>query len=173
MKRLTILVALAFAGCLQGSPSGDIPCDGDESCPTGFWCGEVGSCSELTSSSPPVLELVGVAQSDDGPFQSEISVPAGTVSGFELKLQNTGGSEAVYPSITLQGPDCLGVDSAYFNAIIQPGEAGTADVEIDPDASCTGPASVEVTMALDTPGATQHFTRSFTGSFTVNLTPAP
>lgn len=142
--RAHLLVVVLMAGCFSAPSELDIPCDGDESCPTGFWCTDALGCASLQTSSPPELALVGVGD----PPAASIEVPVGTFSFFDVVIRNAGGAEASGGQVVGTGPECLGlgliVDIPYGFA---PGAQLWEKGSVNPDQDCDSPARVTVDMS--------------------------
>lgn len=170
--RRAALGLVVLLGCYQDLPT-DIPCDGDLSCPTDYWCTSAGTCSELSKSSPPELVLEGASASASGPFGASVTIPR---SGGQVALQvhNRGGAEAAYPDITLAGPACFDLDGTIGSnlvGIIGPGERAVArQTAVRPTAPCPD-AVVSVELKLSQGPSSRRFERVWTGSFTAVLGP--
>jgi hypothetical protein len=163
---------VVLCGCFQEIPD-DIPCAGDESCPTGYWCNAVGTCSDLGKVKPPELMLVGASNSQNGPFGNSVVIPRGG-GQVALQITNRGGSEAAYPDIALTAPACFDVDgtiSSNLVGIIDTGQTVVAHQTVArPTAPCPD-ATVNVEMKLSGGVSGRKFDRIWTGSFTAVLGP--
>ena len=171
MKR-AILAAALLSGCFQEIPT-DIPCSGDLTCPTGFWCGSTGTCQDESVTRPPELALAGVSDNTNGPFETVVTIPrnGGTVA---LRITNSGGAQAAYPDILLAGPACFDVDgdiASNLVGIIDPGQTVVArQTVVKPTAPCPS-ATVTVTLKLSEGPSSRRFERVWTGTFTAVLGP--
>jgi hypothetical protein len=171
MRRL-VLLGVMFSGCYQEIPE-NIPCDGDLSCPSEFWCNSIGTCSPLGETTPAVLALEGVANSTTGPFGQTVTIPrgGGTVA---LKLVNQGGAEAAYPDITVVAPACFDVEGTLPSNLVGIVGAGESVVARQTVARPTAPcpdAVVNVEMKLSQGPSSRRFERTWAGSFTAVLGP--
>jgi hypothetical protein len=174
MIRLAALaLALAAAGC-AGDVMG-IPCQSDQTCPTGYWCNASGTCTPDDVATPPLLQLDGVKLRSSDPIASRVAVPSSGLSSFTVQIGNYGGSEADYPTVMLDGPACLSFqgDTLASNliGILHQGDRTDQSVYLDPKAC---PSSVPVTVHMSIPygSASSFYVRNFPdGSFTIDLAP--
>jgi hypothetical protein len=170
MSRRPVVLALAWlflAGCFQEVAS-DIPCDGDQSCPTGYWCTWESVCQDLAKETPPELVLQGAATSAQGPFGSSVVIPrkGGVIA---LQIANHGGSDVPSAEVSLSGPACFDLDET-----LGPDEVGTIHegetvvthpTTVTPSAPCPN-HTIQVEIRLSQGPTTQ---RIWTGSFTATL----
>jgi hypothetical protein len=174
IRALALVAACAVAGCLDDP--GPIPCVGDDTCPTGYWCnGASGSCARYDQQTPPLLELDGVKAATTDPFGDSVTVPSsGGVHRFLIQVGNYGQAEAAYPTIVIDGPACLsgnGELASNLIGILASGDHTVQSVYVDP-MGC--PASVDVAVHLSLKGesSSNFYVRQFPdGHFTVNLSP--
>jgi hypothetical protein len=164
------VVAACATACLQDTP--EVPCNGDETCPTGSWCGYTNTCFSLADSSPPQLVLDGVGFGEAGPFKDSIVIRSAG-SSFTMRVTNIGGAEA-YPNITLASPPCFDLDkevSSSLTRILRENESGVMVVHaFRPKLPCPE-AEVTVQFALPQGNSTDRFVRTSSGSFRLALGP--
>lgn len=170
-RSFVLLLAALLSGCFQGVPD-DIPCDSDDTCPTGYFCGSLGTCRDLEVASPPELRVSGVSRTSNGPFGESVTLPSsGPFIAFYLAFENVGGSEANLSSIELSAPECFGLPaSVQGRGSIAPGETDTVTVNYSPTPPCEA-ATAQVEVSATSGPSTRRLTRSWTGSFGVALAP--
>lgn len=163
MKRLSLFLLVLGAGCFQGVPE-NIPCTGDDECPTGYYCGGLW-CSSLEKGSPEVLELGGVALSEAGPYGPSLVLPKNQYAQFRVQVKNTGGTDAYKVRLTHDAPACFGLETYSDASMVKAGGSDSMVVRLTGKPTSPCPAvdvKVTFTSTVAVSGAKP---RVFTGVF--------
>lgn len=163
-----LAIAILLAGCYQDAPD-DIPCDGDETCPTDLYCDSIWTCRAGT---PPTLVVDGVSLSKTGPFTPDIEIARGMPTVLHIRITNTGDAPTESLKLVATTPACLNqtaIDDRFLD--INPDDNSVFDQTLSPTAGCASPQTVSYefssTYRGDTEGVT--FKRVWPGSITVKL----
>jgi hypothetical protein len=163
-----LAIALLLAGCYQDTPE-DIPCDGDEFCPTDLYCDSIWTCR---SGTPPTVIVEGVSLSMSGPFAADVEIARGMPAQLHIRIANTGDAPTENLKLVATTPACLGqtdIDDRFLD--INPDDAAVFDQTLSPMAGCASPQRINYefssTYRGDTEGVT--FERVWPGAITVKL----
>jgi hypothetical protein len=162
-------VVLAFLGaCFQDVPQQTIPCDGDETCPTGMYCGFAYTC-DLTL--PAHLVVDGASLSNNGPF-GEVDVPRASSSRIYVKITNNGHAPTDNLTLVTTTPACLNqTDAENRFSNINPANSTVFDLDVMPMASCASPQTIKLDFDAAYRGHTSGtmYHRTWSGTVTVKL----
>lgn len=156
--------------CFSSVEGLEIPCTGDATCPTAFWCTNEAVCASTEDSGPPILAIAG-ASVDSGPVAAVVRVPSGDLSAVALAIRNIGGSPVVSGSVGATAEACLGFQvEAELPEPIEADGGISVIAAVSPTAECVGRRTVLIDLHADVP---ESFTeeRSFTGQFDVMVDP--
>jgi hypothetical protein len=167
---MRIALVLLLAAC--GDPE-RIPCSGDDTCPTGWFCDNIGICQRMSAtSSPPDVVFDGVSNDQSGPFGGSLDFDTRTRGAFFMSMTNQGSEQADNVSVTFAGPSCLGLIGPGSNliGIIDGGMTDVEQVDCLPSPTCASPATVMVTVSQKYRGSDgSQLSRDNSGSFVIRL----
>ena len=169
MSRIAVaLVAAASGACYQDIPEQEIPCDGDDTCPTGMYCGFAFTCNETL---PAHLVVDGASLSEDGPF-GQVEVTRGNFARIHIQITNDGSAPTSGLTLVASTPACLNqtnIDDRF--ADINPDDSSVFYIDVNPMAACPSPQRIGLAFDAAYRGHTNGtmYHRMWNGTVTVNL----
>lgn len=168
MHRFVALALALLGACFQDVPQETIPCDGDETCPTGMYCGFAYTCN-LTL--PANLVVDGASLSSNGPF-GQVDVPRASSSRIHIQITNDGHAPAENLTLVTTTPACVNqtnIDDRFLD--INPDDSAVFSLDVLPMASCASPQTIKLDFDAAYRGHTSGtmYHRMWSGTVTVTL----